>query len=138
MTQLPPSFTAGQASDLETTLSSQRALITIQNSTLDAGGPQQWLLQHPEGHRKLLHRGPALRYHRRFIYTSGVCSAGLHVTAVLTGPAMLETQLSVLWRTTVTENSGGISASLVGVWGSVAEDSLQGSIYSPRKYAFPK
>ena len=113
-------------------------MVHYQNSALDASGPQQWLLQHPEGHRKLLHRGPALRYHRRFIYTSGVCSAGLQVTAVLTGPAMLETQPGVLRRTTVTENSRCISASLVRVWGSVAEGSLQGSTYSPRKYAFPQ
>lgn len=38
----------------------------------------------------------------------GLCSAGLQVTAVLTVPEMLETQLGVLRRTTVTEISSGI------------------------------
>ena len=38
----------------------------------------------------------------------GLCSAGLQVTAVLTAPEMLETQLGVLRRTTVTDISSGI------------------------------
>lgn len=60
--------------------------------------------------------GHALRYYRYVLFTlPGLCSLGLQVTTVVTGPAVLES---------VAENSGGISVSLVRVWGSEAEDSL--------------